>query len=132
MDIREHLVSSRNDLAEIEALTRNLGNEPSLEQIESVLRRRDTLVTRMKFGERQLSSRSEHWSAEVARDPFFLQPLLDESKALLQSVAEIDNRLSGLIESRMNSIRRQLSALYHTSRAAYSYIGNIRRARAVH
>lgn len=120
MDIREHLVASRNDLAEIEGLTNKLGNEPSLEEIESVLRRRDTLVTRMKHGQQQLSAQDEQWKPHAGADPF-CKTLFDESKALLRSVADIDSRLSVLIEARMKSVRRQLSSLYHTSRAAYSY-----------
>jgi hypothetical protein len=121
MDIREHLVASRNCLAEIEALTEGLGNDPSLEEIEKVLRRRDTLVTRMKHGQQQLSRRDSEWNGSVGEDPF-LGGLLDESKDLLNSVADIDGKLSILIESRMKTVRRKLVALYHTSRAAYSYV----------
>jgi hypothetical protein len=120
MDIREHLVTSRNDLTEIEVLTRKLGNEPSLEEIENVLRRRDTLVMRMKQGEQQLSGQDSEWNIRAGANPLY-KPLVDELKALLRSVAEIDGRLSVLIESRMKTVKRQLSALYHTSRAAYSY-----------
>jgi hypothetical protein len=121
MDIREHLISARDDLAQIEALTMNVGNEPSFEEIESILRRRDVLVTRMKHGEHQLSLENAQWSERVGADPL-LKSLLDESKALLRSVADIDSRLSMLIESRMRGVRQQLFSLYHTSRAAYSYI----------
>ena len=120
MDIRQHLVISRDGLAEIETLTKNLGNEPSLEDIESVVRKRDTLVARMKHGEHQLSVQDPLWSKRVDNDPF-LKSLFDESKALLGTVADIDSRLAALIESRMMAVRQQLSALYHSSRAAYSY-----------
>lgn len=121
MDIREHLIASRNNLAEIETLTNNLGNEPSFEEIERVLRRRDMLVARMKHGQQQLSRQDSQWNASVDGDPF-LNALLDESKTLLRSVSDIDSRLSVLIESRMKNVKRQLVALYHTSRAAYSYV----------
>jgi hypothetical protein len=120
MDIRKHLVLSRNGLAEIETLTKNLGNEPSLEDIESVVRKRDTLVTRMKHGEHQLSVQDPLWSKRIDSDPF-LKSLFDESKALLGTVADIDSRLASLIESRMAAVKRQLSSLYTSSRAAYSY-----------
>jgi len=120
MDIRQHLVISRDGLAEIEALTDNLGSEPSIEEIEKVVHKRDTLITLMKHGERQLSGQDPQWNQRIDSDPF-LKSLFEESKTLLGSVADIDSRLASLIESRMARINRQLSSLYHTSRAAYSY-----------
>jgi hypothetical protein len=121
MNIREHLISTRDDLVQIEALTRNLRNEPSFEEIESILRRRDLLVVRMKDNEHQLSLEDARWNERAGTDPV-QKSLLDESKSLLRSVADIDSRLSMLIESRMRGVRQQLLSLYHTSRAAYSYI----------
>jgi hypothetical protein len=120
MDLREHLVKTRDDLAEIETLTQNLGQEPSLAEIESVLRRRDTLVTRLKHGECQLSAQDPQWSTRVAMDPS-CKKLFEESRSLLGYVADLDGRLSVLIESRMAQVRQQLSSLYNASRAAYSY-----------
>ena len=120
MDIRQHLVITRDDLAEIETLTRNLGNEPSLEEIESVVRKRDTLVARVKQSEHQLSQHDAQWNRHVDKDPF-LKSLFEESRTLLSSVSDIDSRLAACIESRMAAVKQQLSALYHSSRAAYSY-----------
>jgi hypothetical protein len=120
MDIRQHLVVTRDDLAEIETLTKDLGSEPSVEDIESVVRMRDSLVARMKQSERRLAEHDALWNKRVDKDPF-LKNLFEESRALLSSVADIDSRLAVLIELRMAAVKQQLSALYHSSRAAYSY-----------
>lgn len=120
MDIRQHLVITRDDLAEIETLSRSLGNEPSLEEIESMVRKRDTLVARMKQSERRLSQHGAQWNRQVDKDPF-LKSLFEESRALLSSVSDFDSRLASCIESRMAAVKKQLTALYHSSRAAYSY-----------
>ena len=120
MDIREHLSLSLDGLAEIESLTENLGNEPSLEEIESVVHKRDKIVTRMKYGEQQLCAQDPSWNNSVEGDPT-LRSLLDESKYLLSLVADIDSRLASLIESRMAAVRKQLLSLFSSSRAAYSY-----------
>jgi hypothetical protein len=120
MDIRDHLTSARDDLTRIEALTRNLGEAPSIEEIEDVLRKRDTLVARMKHGEQQLSLRDTGWNTRVALDPVS-KNLSEESRSILEHVADLDTRLSALIESRMHRVRHQLSSLYHASHAAISY-----------
>jgi hypothetical protein len=120
MDIRRHLVISRDNLLEIEALTKNLGSEPSLDEIENLVHKRDTLVSLMKNGEHQLSAQDPSWNKRLDADPQ-LKDVFDESRALLGSIADIDQRLASLIESRMTVVKRQLSCLYHSSRAAYSY-----------
>ena len=121
MDIMKHLVESRYDLVEIEALTKSLGAEPTFEDIELVLRRRDTLVSRMKQRERQLSSTGSDWNERIEEDPRMGGPC-EEAHSLLRSVADMDSVLASILESRMASIRQHLTDLYHSSRAAYSYM----------
>jgi hypothetical protein len=120
MDIREHLAATRDDLAEIETLTRNLGLEPSLEEIETVVRKRDSCIARMKQSEHRLTQRDPLWNKLVEKDPK-CKNLFEESRSLLHSVADLDGKLSILIESRMAAVKQELSFLYHASRAAYSY-----------
>jgi hypothetical protein len=120
MDIREHLAATRDDLAKIEGLTQALGSEPSLEDIETVVRKRDSFIARMKQSEQQLAQCDPAWSTRVEIDPL-CKNLFEESRSLLHCIADIDAKLSVLIESRMAAVKQQLSFLYNTSRAAYSY-----------
>jgi hypothetical protein len=130
MDIREHLAATRDDLAKIEDLTQALGSEPSLEEIEAVVRKRDTFVARMKQSEQRLTLCDPEWNKHAEKDPL-CKNLFEESRSLLHCVADIDAKLSVLIESRMTAVKQQLSFLYNTSRAAYSYTthSNLKAAR---
>jgi hypothetical protein len=120
MDIQRHLTQARSDLAEIETLTRNLGAEPSMAEIDDVLRKRDVIVCRLKSSERELDVLDPAWTSHAAYNPASKR-LAEEAKALLHSIGEIDGRLANMIESRMAGVRRQLTFIYRASRAAGSY-----------
>jgi hypothetical protein len=130
MDIREHLAATRDNLVKIEALTKDIGSEPSLEEIETLVRERDTFVARMKQSEQQLAQSDPAWNTHFEKDPL-CRNLFEESRSLLHCVADIDAKLSVLIESRMSAVKQRLSYLYNTSRAAYSYTthSNLKAAR---
>jgi hypothetical protein len=120
MTIHEHLMLARNGLAEIESLTNGLSNEPSIDDIDEVLRKRDVIVCRMKSSVHELDSTDPGWANRATADPG-TRRLYNESRDLLRSVGEIDSRIAQLIETRMAGIKQQLSFLYKASRAASSY-----------
>jgi len=120
MNIETHLLETRNGLAEIETMTKNLGEDPSLEAIETVLKLRDTLVSRMKNSTAELTEQNPEWLDRLTHDQG-LRSLFDESVLLLKTVSGIDSVLAGVIESRMQTVRQKLSFMYHASRATSSY-----------
>lgn len=122
MNAKIHLTEAKKQLSQIEAMTRSLGDEPSLEEIETVFRKRDVLVARMKCSESQLAQKDSHWVNNLEKNELDIKPLANESWALLRSVEALDKKIAFLIEGRMAEIKIQLAKLYNSSRATYAYI----------
>jgi hypothetical protein len=120
MDYQEHMTLTKGALAEIQTLTNTLGGDPTIDEIDEALRKRDALVCMMKNNVSHLDGNDAGWSVRAAKDPA-TKRLFEESNALLHSIGEMDRRLASCIESRMAGIQKQLSFVYSASRAAHSY-----------
>ena len=120
MNIHEHLVQTRNGLMEIESMTGRIDANSSIEDIVDIVNKRDTVVTKMKIGSQQLATEDPQWVVKVEHDAAN-KKLLEESRALLQKVADIDATLAKLIESKMVNVKKQLTFIYKASRATCSY-----------
>jgi hypothetical protein len=121
MDMREHLKSTRQALTDIARYTASLGDDPALDEIESVLKRRDVIICRMKTSAAQLEGVSPGWNNASSFDGAS-RTLLEENASLLRLVAEMDNRLARLLETKKAGIKTQLSFAYSASRATSAYI----------
>jgi hypothetical protein len=121
MDMREHLKTTRRALTDIARYTASLGDDPELDKIESVLKRRDAIICRMKTSAAQLDGASPLWHNASSLDGAS-RTLLEENASLLRLVAEMDNRLARLLETKKAGIKTQLSFAYNASRATSAYI----------
>jgi hypothetical protein len=120
MDIKEHLTHARRSFDQIEKMTRSLGEAPPMDDVDSVVRLRENIVADLAGSAGELEKKRPGW-AEVARHDPALCGMLAESKTLLGSIAGMDAKLAALIESKMRRIKKEMSLLYKTSRAACSY-----------
>jgi hypothetical protein len=120
MDIKDHLTHARRSLDQIEKMTRSLGEAPPMDDVESVVRLREKIVSVLAESAGELGKKQPRWVEEARRDPALCR-IAAESKALLGSIADMDARLAVCIESKMRRIKKEMSLLYKTSRAACSY-----------
>jgi hypothetical protein len=119
--LREHLSKIRDGFRKIETLTRQLGVETGQEALESALRVREVILcVEVENWARELSAACPDWNILAKSDPV-LKRLLSESEDLVSSIVRMDERISCVVNQRMENISVKLTSLYHTSRAANSY-----------
>jgi hypothetical protein len=119
--VREHLSKIRDGFRKMETITRQLSTDPAQETLESALHVREAILcAEVETGARELSSACPGWNILAKSDPV-LKNLLSESEDLVRSIMRMDERISFVVNQRMENISTKLSSLYHTSRAANSY-----------
>lgn len=121
MDMREHLKTTRRALTDIARHTASLGDDPAFDEIESVLKRRDAIICRMKTSAAELDGVFPGWHNASSLEPAS-RTLIEENASLLCLVAEMDGRLARLLETKKAGIKTQLSFAYSASRATSAYI----------
>lgn len=119
--LREHLSKIRDGFKKIETVTRQLGDEPGQEALETTLRVREAILSaEVNTRARELSREYPDWHI-LAKGDSALKGLIGESEDLMHSIMRMDKQISFVVNQRMGNIRTKLTSLYHTSRAASSY-----------
>jgi hypothetical protein len=115
------MISIRDGLNKMCSITRDLGEEPQQDALESALSRRETVIANeIEKNSKDLAAAFPDWRLRVKNDDD-LRKILSEIEGLMHSLARMDQALAQTMQRRMSGVKARLSSMYHSSRAACSY-----------
>jgi hypothetical protein len=116
MDGTALLEKIRDHYQDIQLLTMHCCSEISPEAIPDMIRERADLMSRIAAQERLLP---EEFLTDVNNDE--VKKIREEITATIKKIIELDHQVEQVIQENLGRVKKELTVLYTTSRAASAY-----------